>query len=490
MPQERSIRQYLRPLGRHSMLIGLIVVFAAAVSLLGAVFINELLPYEAEAVLLFKSNGGDRVVLTDGSEFRANILDTNRQARNVQVLISSLDIAQQVKERGAADGDAEVKALVAGTTIDLRREVSTESRGDLIYVRAQAGSATAATWLANAWAEEAIAKTNRVYALSSSQVAEALEQARTTLTADQQALQRFLADNPIATLRQELTQTNHLLAAAGVSQAEGQFTLYSTERQAVQDTLNLSYTYVYTLEQQLSEVQALRTRIEQSSEDPDSLYSNQVALLVLLNKLISGTPGPQVQLQVNPGAGGTTPLTRADQLRDVDATIAAVRKLQSDLQTQITTLEEKLRAPLPALTPGAPDQLPTFIQEQIRRKNRLESELEAKEFELAQLEKTRDLHQDTYDLLRSRLAEQQLNEVISRVVDIGVPADVAGTLQSRSLARTLALVVGQGVLIALVLALGLAYLLNLLRPGFDSNAALRRVIRRRAGDTARAESGG
>src|SRR5690349_2490279 len=97
MPQERSFRHYLEPLRHHSILLGVILVAALALSVLAAAIINGILPYEAEAVILLKASGNDRLVLTNGTEFRDTTLDTNRLAQSMQVLAASVDIAQKVQ---------------------------------------------------------------------------------------------------------------------------------------------------------------------------------------------------------------------------------------------------------------------------------------------------------------------------------------------------------------------------------------------------------
>ena len=54
--------------------------------------------------------------------------------------------------------------------------------------------------------------------------------------------------------------------------------------------------------------------------------------------------------------------------------------------------------------------------------NELQSQIEQLTFQRNQLQRTRDLQQTSYDLLRSRLAEQQVKRVISSVVDLGSAA--------------------------------------------------------------------
>ncbi len=491
MTPSQSGRGYLKPLVNHSLLIILFVLIAVTLALVYGLMWGERTPYEAQSVILFKSQASDRLVLTgQDANFQQNTVDPTRLARSVQVLISSHDVADRVRQRANSDSDPKIKSLSTQTDAKLMDAISVDVKTDVITVKAKWPTADTATWLANAWAEEAVTKVNQFYAASSSRVSEAVEQARADLEADQRALEEFVIRSPLNSLEQQLKQSEGFVASATNSFTSTQFLLYDKERQAQQRELGISYTYVYTVEQQLSELQAFRTRVEQSSDDPDSLYANQVALLVSLNKLITSNPGAQVQLQVNLGDVGKTPLTKASQLRDVDSTLAAVQRVRDDLQTRIQDLERKLSVDLPAVTPETIASVPETLRQQIERQNQIQSDIEKTKFQYAQLEKTRDLHQSSYDLLRNRLAEQGVNQVISRVVDVGAPANTEQTLRSRSVVREAATNTAEAALIALVLGVGVAYLLNALRPSFNSNAALRRRFRPdSAGRLARVDSG-
>jgi hypothetical protein len=144
-------------------------------------------------------------------------------------------------------------------------------------------------------------------------------------------------------------------------------------------------------------------------------------------------------------------------------------------------LESELRSGVPTVQPGPVESLPPIAQQYVNRLNELQSELERKLFELNTLYKTRDLDQTTYDLLRSRLAEQKVNQLISGIVDVGVPANEEQTARSRSVLRSLAIVSGEWVLLAIAIASILAYLLNLVRPSFSSNSMFRNTFRRGVG---------
>ncbi len=480
MLQRRGIKTSLEPVTRHAALIVLLMLVAAASSLLYVALSFATLPYRAEAVILFKGGNSGGIDLTNpGNPGAAGIQNLAGQQKGVQILANSMDVAQMVKVRAAASKEAEIKGVGSVEAFSLQQGITVQVKGDIISVKAEDKSALLATWLANAWAEEAVAKINKVYAAASKDVKRALDKAEADLAAGQQALEQFIAANPIGILSQELTQTQSFIDAATISNNADRLVLYNAERQSISASVSAFYTDTYTLDRQLSEVKALRTRIEQGPDSADALYANQVTLLFALNKLITSGSSPSVQLQLNVSDIGKAPLTTANQLRDVDATIAAIQKIQSDLKSQIRDFESTLSTPAPAAPHAGVQEVPAAFLELISHRNQIESDLEQKKFELNRLQKTRDLSQSTYDLLRTRLAEQSVNEVISSVVAIGSPADYSSTLHSRSILQTLVWAVVQALLIALVLGIAAAYLLRLARPDFSSNAALAGRIRRR-----------
>ena len=85
----------------------------------------------------------------------------------------------------------------------------------------------------------------------------------------------------------------------------------------------------------------------------------------------------------------------------------------------------------------------------------MQSELEARNFELTSLQKNRDLQQTTYDLLRGdRQTEQQINQQISGVANITSPAGNTDTLRSRHPLNNLLLSAGTVGVKACALVLG------------------------------------
>jgi hypothetical protein len=319
-------------------------------------------------------------------------------------------------------------------------------------------------------------------------VDQAVNDVKAKLEGDQKALQDFLANNPINEITQELSQTVAFIQSATASGASTDLTLFDAEKQSIRDQIASSYTTTVALDQQLNEIEALRLRIEQSADDQSSLSANQVALMVLLNKVVAGNSGSQVQLQLNIADLGKGPLTKSNQIHDVDSTAAAVRKLRDDIKGQISQLEARLSAPAVQSTPGVNTASDALVQSYLQRQSELESELERRTFELDQLQKARDLDQMTYDLLRNRAAEQQVNQMVSGIVDIGQRADSLQTTRSHSSLRSLAINVVQWCMIALVFGVLLSYLFSLLLPGFSFNGSVGRALRKsRAKTSAEAE---
>lgn len=474
---ERSLVDYIRPLGKHTLLVALVIMMGAILGLTIGVLSAGSAPYEAEAVVLFQPT--ERLTLTsDSDNIEQNVIDLTRQRNTIKVLISSVDVAEKVYQRGQSSNESEIQAFVAPIDIlELRDAVEVDSRADLISISAKGPTPLVATWLANAWAEEAMSKINRVYASSaSSGVTEALDRAKSELDQAEQSLQRFLATNPINALVQEQERTDSFLGAAASSDIASRLALYDNERSIIREQVAAGLNNIYDLDQRIADIGALRSRIEQGPDNEDTLYANQIALLSLLNNLALGGPALQLQLDINNADLSEAPRTKANQLEDIDATIAALQKLQQDLRERTTTLESKLSEPLPEIPPGQIQNVPAVVREQIELRNQLAAKIEEKQFELGQLQKTRDLRQSAYDLLRSRVAEQEVNDVISRVVNIGSPANLQETLESRNLLRSIAITTGILVALATLLVLALACALAFLRPTLNTNVALKRAF--------------
>jgi capsular polysaccharide biosynthesis protein len=483
--EERTIGSYLEPVRKHALLITILALLALVGGLIKWITSYQALPYQAEATIMFTPNSGKQIDINSG-QFRDTGVDITRQQQNVGLLATSMQIANNVAQQAKASDDPELKALGSRGSLALHDQVSVQTKGAFLSVTAKSSSAEAATWLANSWAQEVVTEANALYASSSPNVNRAVDDVKSQLDKDEAALERFLADSSVDTLSQELTQTTAFVARALGSQAASSFTLYDAERQSIRDQISGNYSVTLALDEQLNEMRALRSRIQEGPDDPGALFANQVALLSILDRVVSGNSNSRVQLQLNVADLGKGSLTRNSQLSDIDSTIASVQRLQSDIRSQTANLEGRLGTP-PVGTPGGMDNEDPALQPYLNRLSQLRSELESKRFELDQLTKTRDLDRDTYDLLRGRLAEQQVNQLVSHVVDIGAPADTGQTARSRSIARSLALTLGEWVLFAVALGCALAFLLNALRPNFNSNAILtsgfRRGIKTRLNDS-------
>lgn len=496
--EERNVSYFVRPLRKHTWLIGLFVLLALVGSFAYWLATGPRSPYEAQAIVILKLNNGGQVDLGQNAQFRDTSVDVTRLQRNAVLLGSSLNIASNVVQNASSNSDPQIKALATGGPLLLREDVNVKSTGDYITVKADAPTAAAATWLANEWARQTVRKVNSTYAAPSPNADQALQGVKTQLDQDQKALQDFLSSNPISAISQELSQTVEFIQKAGDSQTVNRLTLYDAEQRGLRDQVASNYAAIGVLDERISALKALRSRISEGPDDPSSLLSNQVALLLMVNSVMSVTPrvlsvspdtsapadnqgagsGSQVQLQISLADLGKTPLSRGSQLRDIDSTIAAVQGLQADIRTRTGQLEDKLNRPGPTPEPGSVGSPPAEVQRYVNRQNELESALETKNFELDRLRKARDLDQTTYDLLSSRVAEQQVNQAISAVVDIGVEASVEQAVKTGATLRALIIYAVGGMLIALAVGVGLGYLLYLVRPDLDTNRRLRSLVGR------------
>ncbi len=182
-------------------------------------------------------------------------------------------------------------------------------------------------------------------------------------------------------------------------------------------------------------------------------------------------------------------MSKSNQLSDIDAAVKATQGLQEDIGSQTADLEKRLLAPVPPALPAQSSTFSPTLKSYVEQQSQLHSRIEQESAEQDQLQKTRDLDRSTYELLRSRLAEQNVNGMISDLVAIGSASDEEQTASSRSALRSLVLDTGLWVSIALVLGIGLAFLLSVVRPDFNSNAAITRRFKvSRGGPKARVSS--
>ncbi len=286
---ERGFSDYLKPLGKHILLIGLLVLLALVGGIIAWALTFGASPYEGEALVLFKPNANSQLDLSGSPQFSDITLDTNRQQSAV-LLMNSMDIAKEVQKQAATSSDSAIAALASEDPLDLRNSVRVQVQGNFVSVKGQASTASVATWLANTWANLGVARVNATYAQPSANVDEAVQQAKSQLDADQKALEDFIAHSEIVTLTAQLSQTNAFINSAINSNANSSLVLYDAEKQSIRDQISNNYAITAGLNQQLSQVEALRTRIQQSPEDQASLYANQVSLLLLLNSMITGLP--------------------------------------------------------------------------------------------------------------------------------------------------------------------------------------------------------
>jgi len=230
----------------------------------------------------------------------------------------------------------------------------------------------------------------------------------------------------------------------------------------------------------LGELASLRTRIDQGPDDPSTLATNQISLVLVQSRLLSLGAVAETGFQVQLSAADVAPSrSRVAQLGALDATRTAAVQLQGDLQQRITDLAHQLRAPLPNEGAGPVSPVPPARQPHLTRRNQLQSEIAPRAFELRQLEATRDLYQHTYDLLRSRHVEQQVNQTLTGVVAITAPATREATLRAQQPEQTFALLAGVALGIGMALAAGVGLLRSVAWPGANSNAALCRRFHQR-----------
>ena len=213
-----SIIDFLKPLGKHTVLIALIVLVVVAGTLIGAARSVDNTPYEATAQLLL--NPVSRVNLEGSGSTGSTVTDPSRIVRSAATLMMSLDVANRVHDAAAKSDNAAIRALSAVEPVDLRGMITVENSQDLLVVKSHADNADVATWLANTWARRAWPPSTR--SMLRLPVRTWIRRWRKPHRSGRRPKTSTgcLANNPISGLQQELTQANAFVDAATDSKNE------------------------------------------------------------------------------------------------------------------------------------------------------------------------------------------------------------------------------------------------------------------------------
>lgn len=220
---EIDLRKYLDVLIKRWREILFFTLLVSAVSALG-IFAYRLFQtpiYEAQASVAIvrtqtEVNFDERFTTSSGQP-ASNDVTSRRSA--LLGLVYSGSIAERVvsdlKEQ-LSDTERDPAYLLRQVKAELAAQ-NRNTQSDLILISVRAESPTLAAAIANAWAQYYVQEVNRIYGQVPNEmiasVQNELDQAQATYTEAQRALEQFLAESPLNTLRREMEETQRAIEA-------------------------------------------------------------------------------------------------------------------------------------------------------------------------------------------------------------------------------------------------------------------------------------
>jgi len=311
MEETVDLRPYLSALGRYFWLIGGAVILAILIAL---AFYFSSDDYQAVALVTVPEP-------TQQLQFDPRIETTTRPNQLLNVypeLAKSNDLLARLLPQAEALSDGRI---ATATQLRTALQVNSSSEGRMVRLAVTDKDPEVAAGLANAWAREFIATVEAVYGRGGVEFFRGqLDQASQELQTANDALVAFQTTN-----RQAIVD-NQLLALTTRQQS------YLADQSKYQTVL--------------TDIQALRTQLENNATDTVTLAEQLAALTVQLRAFQTIVPTPAalpLQLSISADAQVTT-AQRAEQLQRLDALRVAVEAALAERQTQLDALEAPIFA--------------------------------------------------------------------------------------------------------------------------------------------------
>lgn len=458
-----DLRAYILVLWKFwPVIVGMVLVAVLAAT---GLTLSRPTTYEATAAVVITQS---RSELSLVPEFKttAEGLPTNADARRNALigLVKNPTIAAEVL---ASLGDALPPELRDASS--LIEVVEGTGTGDLISISVRAQDPTVAMTIANAWGAKYEQHINQLYGVIV-ESAEAIERQATRAKADydtaQDALVAFTSGNRIAELELAIGETQQVITTTAQAQVDSRLAVFTEEHTERIATLASMHDTRLRLGKLLADAHALETQL--ASGGDGATASNDLALTLLKAQVFASSSDIPALLQVQTSPTDTP---ASAQVADVQAMVAAIEARMADLDAAIAAWEDGDlgdAATLEALTgEGALDPVIASLQQHLRS---LESQLEAERATRRELTQTRDLAWETYTTVARKVAEMNVGSAVQgTVVRFAAPAAVPAEPVSRKLMQTAALAGA----VAFMLAVGVAFVTNLLNPDVDPSAAFR-----------------
>ena len=385
------------------------IVGGTCLAVLVALVSSTLLPpvYQAEVMVSVVRSRTDvtfderiRTILEDELAVRGD--DASTRQDGLVVLVTGSDIARQV----VADIGSRLKPSERNisTLLDM---VSARAQGNLIVINVQHGDPDAAALIANQWARVYERHVNELYGTNRggniSAVAAQVNRARAAYAVAQGEVEEFIADNRIATLEHEISAQQALLDSYQSARNAIQTTPIDLQVNNSSQVLANHYEDLQQVERWLTAARALRDQVAGDGGSMAADLGNVLALVFLRGQVFGGV-GP-VELQVDLDAGAVEKVRPAD----VDALIEVLEARREATQAQIDVLATELvTREIVELTVAADHPLNARIAELDSELSALNSELVAQTIRQRELEQTRDMAWETYQVLVEKQIEEEI----------------------------------------------------------------------------------
>ena len=435
---EIDLRQYLDVLIRWWREIVAITLGAVVLAAVGILLMRLVLPpkYEASAdvaiVRTVSDVNFDERFRTNPEQLGVDTVSLSARRGALLGLVATGAIAQEVVTQLGDTLSAEEQNpanLLEMVEAELASASGTNADSDLIRIKVTADDPEKAAAIANVWARLYVREVNTIYGQVPNEVLASIQTelaaAEKQYLTSQANLEVFIASNRI----DELTS------------------LVSVLQQRIDQEVSLQKAYLLQWEdtqEQLATVRALRIQVEQGGEG--AARSNIAALQILKMSIYGMTPeGLQVEVRDLPDVNQQAMLTDLDGLRQ------SLEQRLIDLDAEVIIGGTQL---------GSMQAVTSTLASALTNLRTSKAQLEAENSKQLQLTQKRDLAWDAYKTLSSKVAELNLTRAAaSSEVRFGAPA-IAAIEEVQRIG--LALTVGAGGLIGLILAVFYAFLAHYL----------------------------
>jgi succinoglycan biosynthesis transport protein ExoP len=369
MEEEIDLREYINVIVRRwKWILGITLVAVAAAAIVS--FFLSAPVYEAKAAVVIVKSRSEIAFEPKYRTLTEEDIASRRKA--LEALVKSSSVASEVIVDLGPTLEPEEQDVST-----LLKMVVTESNGDLIGIKIKGEDAGKITAIANAWGEVYEEYINGLYggrSQSPEDIQAQVVEAESGYKEAEETLAKFMGDNQVDTLTQEINSKQNALAD-----------YYATKRQ---------------LDRLIADARALRDQLRQEKLSSPTGAGNSLSIMLLQASAFTLlSPGLPVELQLSLDERAGLEASAEDQVQDLDALLSILEARREEVQLLIVegTLQQEILQ----------------LQEQLEREQARKQELTS----------VRDLAWETYNTLARKEAEVGVaSQVTDTEVRFAVPA--------------------------------------------------------------------